>query len=73
MLFILGMGSGIDRSAIDGVVEKTPSNLSRSCKLRKWAKGCTDFDCFSVQILNCLRVMVSTNFRIQREFTYLIN
>ncbi len=37
MPFILGMGSGIVRSAIDGVVEKTPSNLSRSCKLRKWA------------------------------------
>jgi hypothetical protein len=65
------MACGIVRSAITTVMEKTPSQSPRSCKLRMWAqeildKACQgdaemeDFDCFSVQILKTLKEMISS-------------
>lgn len=65
------MASGMVRSAITTVVEKTPSQSSRSCKLRRWAeeileKCCQgdaeadEFDSFSSEIMKYFKQMVST-------------
>jgi len=63
------MASGIVRGAFSSVIEKSPAQSSRSCKLRQWAKQILDkavqgekemeeFDRFSSEILQHLRSMI---------------
>ena len=47
------MATGVVKSAISSVVEKTPFSYSRSCKLRKWAQEIMDKSSQGESEMNC--------------------
>lgn len=65
------MATGIVRSALSTVIEKTPSQSSRSCKVRHWAQEILDkacqgeseieqFDSFCAELVKHLQAMISS-------------